>query len=70
MRAMKKATFSEMIRAVLEAYQWTETDLAAQCGCRQSTINRLKLGQVEDPFYSTGSAIERLYIQRPRKRRA
>jgi predicted transcriptional regulator len=42
----------------------TEKDLAEKVGCSQPTIHRIKSGDITDPSYSTGKALENLYRTR------
>lgn len=36
-------------------------DIAKACGCDESTIYRIKEGQIKDPRHSVGKAIEALH---------
>lgn len=48
---------------------YTETEIAKHVGCSQPTINRLKLGKIDDPRYTTGASIvlmaEEEYVELP-----
>ena len=55
----------EMTTAILDAYGWTEGDLAKRVGVSQPHVNRLKKGRVCRPSFQVGTAITALYRERP-----
>lgn len=61
---MKSITdVSAMVVALVNSGM-SETDIAKECDCAQSTINRLVRGVTADPRYSLVLAIENLCISR------
>jgi transcriptional regulator with XRE-family HTH domain len=46
--------------AELLGHGLTQQQIAAACGCRQSTISQLATGETKDPRYSIGESLRRL----------
>jgi hypothetical protein len=46
--------------ASLKAAGYTQADMAAECGCGQSSISDIATGVTKDPSYSVGAALMRL----------
>ena len=65
---MDTPTLTEMTRAILESYGWTQTALAARVGVSIPTINRLLHGLHKSASWELGSQIAALYAARPRDR--
>lgn len=51
--------FKKMIKYLLETGRYTESSLALELKCSQSTVSRIKAGQ--EPRYSDGVAIMKLH---------
>ena len=60
---MKPKTFAKMLNKVMKANGWTEHQAAAKLGVSQSTINRIRHGQVSRIDFVVGSKIADLYEQ-------
>lgn len=67
---MDTPSLSEMTRAILDAYGWTQTALAARVGVSIPTINRLLHGGHKSASWELGSQIAALYAARPRDKSA
>jgi len=50
--------FPRLIHDLMIRHGWTEAQLAAKVGCNQSTINRIKRGQI--PNYILGDSLVKL----------
>lgn len=57
--------FSEMTAAVLDAYGYSEAELARQLNVSQPTIHRIKSGEVKSPSYHLGAQLLTLFENRP-----
>ncbi|MCR9260746.1 MAG: hypothetical protein NXH95_13545 [Pseudomonadaceae bacterium] len=60
-----RTDFSSMTREILNAYDISEATLAKMLGISQPRVHRIKKGDVKDPAFSVGKAINRLYDDRP-----
>lgn len=57
--------FSRLTSEVLDAYGYSEAQLAEQLGTTQVTIHRIKKGKTKNPGYSIGVELVRLHSERP-----
>jgi len=57
---MNQLTLKRRIEELLEA-GISKKDIAKACGCDESTIYRIREGQISDPRYSVGKAIVDLH---------
>lgn len=57
--------FAHMTLAVLDAYGYSEAQLARLLNVSQPTIHRIKTGVVKSPSYHVGAQIVDLYGRRP-----
>ncbi len=62
---MNTPTLTQMTNAVLDAYGWTQAQLAARVGLHQSQIARLAAGRSSSASWEVGSQIAALYAARP-----
>ena len=46
--------------AELQAAGWSQPQIAAECGCAQSTISDLAGGRTKDPRYTIGEKLKQL----------
>lgn len=67
---MNTPSLSEMARAVLDAYDWTQAQLGEQIGLRQPTIHRIVTGAATTTSYEPGTKLAQLYADRPRDKSA
>ena len=44
----------------LQAAGWSQPQIAAECGCAQSTISDLARGSTKDPRYTIGEKLKQL----------
>lgn len=58
-------SLSQMTLEILDAYGWSEADLAGRLGCSQPHVNRLKRNLVPRPSFDLGTRLHRLYEDRP-----
>jgi DNA-binding XRE family transcriptional regulator len=66
-RRMMYPSLNDMTRAILDAYGWTQTQLAERVGVRVATISRLCTGAAQSTAWETGAQIAALYAARPPK---
>ncbi len=66
-RTMSTPTIQHMALAVLEAYGWTQVELAERVGLTQASVNRLLRGLARTTSYEPGARIAALYAARPAK---
>lgn len=57
------------ILADLRAAGWTQKDIAAKCGCAQTTVSDLATGKTDQPVYSIGERLTALHKAMSRRRR-
>lgn len=57
--------FANLTQAVLDAYEYSEAQLARRLNVSQPTIHRIKTGEVKSPSYHLGAQLIDLYEQRP-----
>ena len=60
-----ETNLSEVTKAVLSAYEYSEADLARVCDVSQTTIHRIKTGESANPGFQTASRLLELYRARP-----
>jgi transcriptional regulator with XRE-family HTH domain len=49
--------------AELQDHGYTQPQIAAACGCGQSTVSELSLGKTKEPRHSLGEALRALHAQ-------
>lgn len=59
-----ETNFADMTIAVLEAYEYSESDLAKVLNVSQPTVHRIKTGAVKNPGYTTGAKLIELFENR------
>lgn len=57
--------FAEITAAVLDAYGYTEAQLARRLNVSQPTVHRIKTGQIRSLSYQVGAQLIDLFEQRP-----
>jgi transcriptional regulator with XRE-family HTH domain len=62
--------FADITKTVLDAYGWTETQLAERLETNQPTVNRIKRGRSKSPRFDLATRLIALYDARPRSKAA
>lgn len=62
----KVTNFQRVVAETMEAYNWTEVDLAKRIGITQPSLNRIRRGQTKEPRFTVGVKLVALWEDRPK----